>query len=200
MKKRQATVNRKTGETDIRLTWVIDGSGKASIDTGIPFFDHMLTLLAKHSLMDLKVVAKGDLEVDEHHTVEDVGLTLGQALVKALGDKKGIARYGYAYVPMDETLVRTVVDLSGRTYLELRASLSRRKCGDFPAQLVEEFLRALANTVGMNLHVEVVYGRDAHHMCEAIFKSLAKALDMACRHDPRVKGLPTTKGKLGTRQ
>ncbi|MEM1157310.1 MAG: imidazoleglycerol-phosphate dehydratase HisB [Verrucomicrobiota bacterium] len=194
--KRQGKIKRVTKETSIQLTCVMDGSGKSRIDTGVPFFDHMLTLLAKHSLMDLDIVAQGDLEVDQHHTVEDVGLALGEALVKALGNKAGISRYGYAYVPMDETLGRVVLDLSGRTYLELRASLSRRKCGDFPLQLIEEFLRALANTVGMNLHVEILYGRDAHHMAEAIFKALAKALDMACRVDPRVKGLPTTKGKL----
>lgn len=194
--KRQGKVKRVTKETSIQLSCVIDGSGQSRIDTGVPFFDHMLTLLAKHSLMDLDIKAKGDLEVDQHHTVEDVGLALGEAFVKALGNKAGISRYGYAYVPMDETLGRVVLDLSGRTYLELRASLSRRKCGDFPLQLIEEFLRAFANTVGMNLHVEILYGRDGHHMAEAIFKALAKALDMACRVDPRVKGLPTTKGKL----
>lgn len=194
--KRQGKIKRVTKETSIRLSCVIDGSGKSRIDTGVPFFDHMLTLLAKHSLMDLDIEAKGDLEVDQHHTVEDVGLALGEAFVKALGNKAGISRYGHAYVPMDETLGRVVLDLSGRTYLELRASLSRRKCGDFPLQLIEEFLRAFANTVGMNLHVEILYGRDGHHMAEAIFKALAKALDMACRVDPRVKGLPTTKGKL----
>ncbi|MEM6820563.1 MAG: imidazoleglycerol-phosphate dehydratase HisB [Verrucomicrobiota bacterium] len=196
MKKRQAKIERTTSETDISLECVVDGAGKSNIKTGVPFFDHMLTLFSKHSLMDLKIDAKGDLEVDQHHTVEDVGLALGQAFKEALGDKAGICRYGYSYVPMDETLARVVVDLSGRTYLELRASLTRRKCGDFPLQLIEEFLRAFANTVGMNLHVEVIYGRDAHHMAESIFKGLAKSLDMACRVDPRVKGLPTTKGKL----
>ncbi|MGF1677963.1 MAG: imidazoleglycerol-phosphate dehydratase HisB [Candidatus Methylacidiphilales bacterium] len=193
---RSAVIERATKETNIRLALNIDGEGKSVVSTGLPFFDHMLTLFAKHSLMDLEVKAKGDLEVDQHHTVEDVGLVLGEALTKALGDKQGITRYGHAYLPMDETLARVVVDLSGRSYLELRANLSRRKCGDFPLQLVEEFLRALANNVGMNLHVEILYGRDAHHMSEAIFKGLARALLTACQIDPRVKGLPTTKGKL----
>jgi len=196
MKERRAKVQRKTRETDIALECTVDGSGQCQVETGLPFFDHMLELLAKHALLDLKLTAKGDLQVDQHHTVEDVGLVLGQALKEALGDKAGIQRYGFAYVPMDETLCRVVLDLSGRTYLELRAPLSRRKCGDFPLQLIEEFLRALANTAGMNLHVEILYGRDNHHMAEAIFKGLAKALDGACRRDPRVKGTPSTKGSL----
>jgi imidazoleglycerol-phosphate dehydratase len=194
--KRTATLHRKTGETDIRLSLNIDGSGRSSISTGIPFFDHMLTLFARHSLIDVKIEAKGDLEVDYHHTVEDVGITLGLALKEALGDKKGIRRYGYAYLPMDETLARVVLDLSGRAFLEYRAKTKRMRVGDFPLQLVEEFMRSLAVQNAMNLHIEILYGRDAHHLAEAMFKGLAKALDMACQRDPRVKGLPTTKGKL----
>lgn len=194
--KRASRVNRATAETRIRLRLVIDGEGKSRVTTGIAFFDHMLVLFAKHALMDLEVEAAGDLEVDYHHTVEDVGIALGTALKEALGDKRGICRYGYAYAPMDETLSRAVVDLSGRAYLELRASLRRKRAGDFPLQLVEEFLRALVSNAAMNLHVEVLYSRDAHHLAESIFKALAKALDQACRLDSRVKGLPTTKGKL----
>jgi imidazoleglycerol-phosphate dehydratase len=194
--KRTTGARRNTTETRIDLHLDVDGTGKGDVQTGIPFFDHMLTLFAKHSLMDMKIRAKGDLEVDMHHTVEDVGIVLGAALKDALGDKRGIRRYGAAYMPMDETLSRVVVDLSGRTYLELRANLTRRKAGDFPLQLIEEFMRALANNLGMNLHIEVLYGRDAHHIAESIFKGLAKALDMACQIDPRVTGLPTTKGRL----
>jgi imidazoleglycerol-phosphate dehydratase len=156
----------------------------------------MLTLFAKHSLMDLTVRCEGDLQVDYHHTVEDVGIVLGQALKQALGDKRGMVRYGFFYLPMDETLSRVVVDLSNRPFLEYRVPGKNRKAGDFPMTLVEEFMRALANNAGMNLHIELLYGRDAHHIAESIFKGLARALDQACRIDPRVKGLPSTKGKL----
>lgn len=196
MKVRRASIRRDTAETKIRLDLVVDGSGKADIRTGVGFFDHMLTLFAKHSLMDLKVECRGDLHVDYHHTVEDVGIVLGQALKQALGDKKGMVRYGFFYLPMDETLSRVVLDLSNRPYLEYRVPGKNRKAGDFPMTLVEEFMRALANNAGMNLHIELLYGRDAHHIAESIFKGLARALDMACRRDPRVKGLPSTKGKL----
>ncbi len=196
MKRRSSAQKRDTAETRIDLSLCIDGGGKSSIHTGIPFFDHMLTLFAKHSQMDLTIKAVGDLQVDFHHTVEDTGIVLGEALKSALGDKRGITRYGFFYLPMDETLVRVVVDLSGRTYLEYRVPGHNKKCGDFPLQLVEEFMRALANQLGMNLHIELLYGRDAHHIAEAVFKGLARALDMACRRDPRVQGLPTTKGKL----
>lgn len=195
-RKRSATVKRKTAETDIKLQLDIDGSGVARIDTGIGFFDHMLTLLTRHALMNITLEAKGDLEVDYHHTVEDVGIVLGQALVQALGDKKGIRRYGHAYVPMDECLSRVVIDLSGRSFLEYRVNASRRKCGDFPLQLMEEFMRALSNEGRMNLHIEHFYGRDAHHMAESVFKALARALGDACRVDPRVKGIPSTKELL----
>ncbi|MFQ3671071.1 MAG: imidazoleglycerol-phosphate dehydratase HisB [Verrucomicrobiia bacterium] len=194
--KREARLKRDTLETRIDLRLDVDGEGKSRVATGIPFFDHMLTLFARHSLMDLEVQASGDLEVDYHHTVEDVGIALGTALKNALGDKRGICRYGYAYVPMDETLSRVVVDLSGRAFLELRAPLQRKRVLDFPLQLVEEFMRAVAVNGAMNLHIETLYSRDAHHLAESIFKGLAKALDQACRMDPRVKGLPSTKGKL----
>ncbi|MCC6353565.1 MAG: imidazoleglycerol-phosphate dehydratase HisB [Verrucomicrobiae bacterium] len=194
--RRSAKVIRKTTETDIRLRLVVDGTGRARARTRIPFFDHMLTLFAKHSLMDLDVTCQGDVEVDFHHTVEDVGICLGQALARALGDKRGIRRYGSAYLPMDETLARAVIDLSGRPFLEYRARSRRLKAGDFPIQLVEEFLRAFAMNAACNLHVELLYGRDPHHIAEAIFKGLAKALDAACARDPRVRGLPSTKNLL----
>jgi imidazoleglycerol-phosphate dehydratase len=193
---RKSSIKRDTKETQIRLKLDIDGQGISKIKTGIGFFDHMLTLFSKHSLIDLEVVANGDLEVDYHHTVEDVGIVLGQALKEAIGDKRGIQRYGWAYLPMDETLTRTVVDLSNRFYLEFRVPAERRKAGDFPLQLLEEFFRAVAVNAGMNLHMELLYGRDSHHIAESLFKGFAKALDMACRRDPRVKGLPSTKGKL----
>ena len=193
---RSSTITRDTNETRIRLKLNLDGQGRSKISTGIGFFDHMLTLFSKHSLFDLDLTVKGDLEVDYHHTVEDVGIVLGLALKEALGDKRGITRYGHAYLPMDETLSRVVVDLSNRVYLEFRVPVQRRKAGEFPLQLLEEFMRALAVNTGMNLHMETLYGRDAHHIAESLFKGLARALDIACRRDSRVKGLPSTKGKL----
>jgi imidazoleglycerol-phosphate dehydratase len=193
---RTAGISRRTAETDISLSVRIDGSGKADVDTGIGFFDHMLTLLARHSLMDLSVKATGDLHVDFHHTVEDTGIVLGQALREALGDKRGIVRYGSAYLPMDETLARVAVDLSGRSFLEFRAPASVPAIGLFPFQLVEEFLRGFAHNILANVHVEILYGRDAHHMAEAVFKGLARALDAAMRIDPRVTGVPSTKESL----
>lgn len=193
---RTATVDRKTGETEISLTLSLDGTGHPDIRTGVPFFDHMLTLFARHGLFDLIVVAKGDIEVDYHHTVEDVGITLGQALAKALGDKEGIRRYGSAYVPMDEALARVVVDCSGRPFLAYEAPRGVEAIGMFPFQLVEEFLRAVAVQAGLTLHVSILAGRDAHHMAEAIFKALARALDVAVFRDERVKGIPSTKGVL----
>ena len=194
--KRQSKKYRKTSETEISLTLGLDGKGGAKVKTGIPFFDHMLNLFAKHGLFDLEVKAKGDLEVDMHHTVEDVGIVLGQALATALGKKEGIRRYGAAFVPMDETLARVVVDLSGRPYLELRGLNRRGRAGNFPAQLVEEFLRALSVQGGMNLHAEILYGRDVHHQIEAIFKALARALQDAVTRDSRVRGVPSTKGRI----
>jgi imidazoleglycerol-phosphate dehydratase len=196
MPARKATLARKTAETDIRLTLNIDGAGKARIATGIGFFDHMLTLLAKHSLCDLDLACKGDLEVDFHHTVEDCGIALGQAFAKALGDKSGIRRYGFAYLPMDETLARVVLDFSGRPFVEYRVRTRKLYAGDFPIQLVEEFLRGFATHAGLTLHVELLYGREAHHIAEAVFKGLAKALDAACTRDARVKGVPSSKGVL----
>ena len=199
---RQATIERRTGETQISLELTVDGQGHSQIDTGLPFFDHMLTLFARHGLLDLTVRAKGDLQVDGHHTVEDVGITLGQAFSHALGDKRGIARYGSVYLPMDETLARVVVDFSGRPFLEYRLPASMGPAAallsgkNFSLQLVEEFLRGFAVHAGANLHVEVLYGRDAHHFAEAVFKGLAKAVDQACRLDPRVTGIPSTKGSL----
>jgi imidazoleglycerol-phosphate dehydratase len=193
---RSASIDRKTSETEITLKISLNGEGKSSIRTGIPFFDHMLTLFSKHGLLDLDVEAKGDIEVDFHHTVEDVGLALGAAFTKALGDKSGIRRYGSAYVPMDEALARVVVDCSGRPYLAYEVPRGVEAIGLFPFQLVEEFLRAFSVQAGLTLHVSILAGRDAHHMAEAIFKALGRALDVAVSHDDRVKGIPSTKGVL----
>ena len=193
---RTAQIHRKTGETDIRIALTIEGSGSSTISTRIPFFDHMLTLFARHGLFDLEVNAVGDIEVDFHHTVEDTGIALGQAFAKALGDKKGVRRYGWAYLPMDETLARVVVDFSGRPFLEHRVPAGVGSINGFPFQLVEEFMRAFSVHGGCNLHTEVLYGRDAHHMAEALFKGLSKAVDQACQLDPRVTGIPSTKGVL----
>ena len=194
---RQAKIDRRTSETKVALELLIDGRGASTIATKIPFFDHMLTLFARHSLCDLTVQADGDIEVDLHHTVEDTGIALGQAFTKALGDKRGIRRYGHAYLPMDETLARVVVDFSGRPFLEYRAPAGVATIGTaFSFTLIEEFLRAFSVHAGINLHVEILYGRDAHHMAEAVFKGLAKAVDAACQLDPRVEGVPSTKGQL----
>lgn len=196
MTPRRAQIERNTSETRIRLDLNIDGRGTSTVATKIPFFDHMLTLFARHGLVDLEVQADGDIEVDFHHTVEDTGIVLGQAFAKALGEKRGIRRYGHAYLPMDETLTRVVVDFSGRPYLAYRAPESVASIGAFPFQLVEEFLRGFSVHAGCNLHVEILYGRDAHHMAESIFKGLARAVDSACQLDPRVEGIPSTKGSL----
>jgi len=194
---RTARVERVTGETDITLDLLLDGRGHGHVHTKIPFFDHMLQLFARHSLCDLKIQADGDIEVDFHHTVEDTGIALGQAFTRALGDKRGIRRYGHAYVPMDETLVRVVIDISGRPFLSYHAPENLAPInGTFAFTLIEEFLRAFTNNAGVNLHVEVIYGRDVHHMAEAVFKGLAKALDHAVQLDPRVEGVPSTKGTL----
>ena len=194
---REAVIERTTSETSIRTRLNLDGTGVSNVHSGIPFFDHMLTLFARHGLFDLDLDAKGDLEVDFHHTVEDAGITLGQAVAKALGEKKGIRRYGFAYVPMDEALVRAVIDLSGRPYLVYEPpSPVEAIGGNFSFQLVEEFLRAIAASAAMNLHVEILAGRDAHHMAEGVFKALARALDAATQIAPRVEGVPSTKGVL----
>lgn len=200
MKARNAQIHRVTGETDIFVKLAVDGRGGSKIATGIPFFDHMLTLFAKHALFDLDVRAKGDVQVDFHHTVEDTGIVLGQAISKALGDKKGLVRYGNFHLPMDETLVRVALDFSGRPLLVWRAPkdihLNRLRAGDFPAQLTVEFLRAFVQEAGLTLHVEVLYSSETHHLIEAVFKGLARALEQAVRRDPRVKGIPSTKGML----
>ena len=202
MRKRTAKVQRNTAETQISLSLTIDGSGKANVSTGVPFFDHMLALLAKHSLCDLTVKAKGDLDVDAHHTVEDVGITLGQAFIRALGDKKGIRRYGWALVPMDEALAqaRVALDFSNRPYLVFTCKgwkqIVNVELKGFRVGLVREFLQGFANEARCNLHMDVLRGDEPHHIVEAIFKALAKALDLACQRDPRVKGVPSTKGKL----
>jgi len=199
-KVRHAQIHRITGETDISVKLAVDGHGGSRIATGIPFFDHMLTLFAKHALFDLVVRAKGDIQVDFHHTVEDTGIVLGQAISKALGDKKGLVRYGNFHLPMDETLVRVALDFSGRPLLVWNApksiNLNRLKAGDFPAQLTVEFLRAFAQEAGLTLHVEVLYSSETHHLIEAVFKGLARALEQAVRRDSRVKGIPSTKGML----
>lgn len=202
MNKRSAKVPRKTAETQIALSLTIDGAGKADVTTGIPFFDHMLILLAKHSLCDLKVRAVGDLHVDAHHTVEDTGIALGQAFAKALGDKRGIRRYGWALVPMDEALAqcRVALDFSNRPYLVFTCKnwkqIANVDLRGFRVGLVREFLQGFANEARCNLHVDVLRGDEPHHVVEAVFKALAKALDQACQRDPRVKGVPSTKGKL----
>jgi imidazoleglycerol-phosphate dehydratase len=199
-KTRSAEIHRITGETDIALKLTVDGSGRSKIATGVPFFDHMLTLFAKHALFDLDLRAKGDTQVDFHHTVEDVGIVLGQALAQALGDKKGLVRYGHFLLPMDETLVRVALDFSGRPLLVWRApkgfNLNRLKAGDFPAQLTVEFWRGLAQAAGLTLHIEVLYSSETHHLIEATFKGVARALEQAVRRDSRVKGIPSTKGML----
>ena len=193
---RTVSRNRKTAETSIELSLNIDGTGVSSIDTGIPFFDHMLTLFAKHGLFDLQVKTVGDLAVDFHHTIEDIGIVIGDCLREALGTKEGIRRYGCAYLPMDETLARVVVDLSNRPHLEFRAPAGTPSAPNMPFTLVEEFCRALASNLRANIHVELLYGRDGHHIAEAIFKGLARALRDACERDPRVVGIPSTKDAL----
>ena len=195
---RTAQIKRDTAETQIELSLDLDGSGRADLVTGVGFFDHMLTLLAKHAAIDLKVNAKGDLHVDQHHTVEDVGICLGQALRKAVGDKAGIRRYGHFTLPMDETLVTAAVDLSGRYAMHFAAPMPTPKIGDFDSQLVEEFWQAVAANALMNLHVLLHYGRNTHHISEAVFKATARALRMALETDPRMPGVPSTKGTLAT--
>jgi imidazoleglycerol-phosphate dehydratase len=196
MKKRMASVARKTRETDIRVRVDIDGQGTSKVSTGIPFLNHMLELLAKHSLIDLAVSARGDLDVDYHHTVEDIGLALGAALDQALGDRRGIVRYGFAAIPMDEALAQAAVDLGGRPYLVSRMACRSRKIRDFDLKLVTEFFQAFVVQGRLNLHVQQAYGDEPHHACEAVFKAVARALRQACACDPREKGVPSSKGRI----
>lgn len=193
---RTVSRSRKTAETSVDLTLDIDGTGVSTIDTGIAFFDHMLTLFAKHGLFDLKVKVVGDIAVDSHHSIEDTGIVMGDCLREALGSKEGIRRYGCAYLPMDETLARVVVDLSNRPHLEFRAPVGLPSAPNMPFTLVEEFCRALAANLRANIHIELLYGRDGHHIAEAIFKGLARALRVACERDPREVGIPSTKDAL----
>ena len=195
---RSAYIDRKTAETHVRVTLEVDGTGEAHVQTGVGFLDHMLTLLARHAVIDLTISAQGDLEVDQHHTVEDIGICLGQAVRHALADKAGIRRYGHFTLPMEETLVTTALDLSGRAYFVWSAPFPTATIGQFDAQLIEDFWQAFSANALCNLHVQLVYGRNSHHIAEAIFKSLARTLRMAVERDPRMTGVPSTKGTLGT--
>jgi imidazoleglycerol-phosphate dehydratase len=195
-KARCAEIKRKTAETQISVNLTLDGEGKCYIATGIGFLDHMLTLLAKHSFMDLTVKAKGDLEVDSHHTVEDIGIVLGEALREALGDKAGIHRYGNCFIPMDETLAQACLDFSGRPFLVFGAEIPKIKLGNYDTEMTEEFFRAVAMHCGLTLHIRVLYGSNAHHIIEAIFKAFARAVAEAAAVDPRVKGVMSSKGVL----
>jgi imidazoleglycerol-phosphate dehydratase len=180
----------------VRVKLDLDGSGSGKVQTGVPFLDHMLLLFAKHGIFDLEVQCKGDLEIDPHHSVEDIGICLGMALEKALGEKKGIVRFAHAYYPMDETLARVVADLSGRPYLVFRVTVERERVGDLDSELVEEFWKAVVTHARVNLHIELLYGRNAHHIFEAVFKAAARALCLASRTDSRIEGVPSTKGVL----
>jgi imidazoleglycerol-phosphate dehydratase len=195
-KARRATIARKTRETDIRLVLDLDGQGRCRAETGIGFLDHMLTALASHARFDLRLRCRGDLHVDAHHSVEDVGIVLGQALKQALGAKQGIARFGHAYVPLDEALCRAVVDLSGRPWLHYGAAFKARQVGSLPTELLEDFFWALVDHGRFNLHLDVVRGRNAHHIAETLFKATARALRMAVARDAGVQGIPSTKGSL----
>jgi imidazoleglycerol-phosphate dehydratase len=193
---RAAEVRRRTKETDVRVRLVLDGAGRSHVSTGVAFLDHMLELFAKHGLFDLEVECRGDLHIDDHHSVEDVAITLGQALAEALGDKAGVARYGFAYVPMDEALCRAVVDLSGRFYLVYQVETRRQMIGNFSVELAEHFWRSLAEAARCNLHLDCLRGRNTHHILEGTFKAAARALRQAVERDPRVSGVPSTKGVL----
>jgi imidazoleglycerol-phosphate dehydratase len=194
---RKVRIERRTKETKISIEMNLDGTGSYSIKTPIPFFDHMLTLLCKHGLFNIKLKAKGDVEIDDHHTVEDTGIALGKALKEALGDMKGITRYGQASVPMDEALAQVSLDISGRQYLVYNVAFPKKsKLREFDPDLIEDFLQAFAGSAGITLHVNVLYGRNTHHIIEAIFKALGRALKQAVAIDSRVKGIPSTKGSL----
>ena len=193
---RMAMIQRQTAETNIELELNLDGTGQSQVETGVGFFDHMLTLLARHGALDLQVRAEGDLHVDQHHTVEDVGICFGMALHEALGDKSGIRRYGHFTLPMEETLVTTAIDLGGRYFLVFQADFPTAKIGDFDSELVEDFWQATAANALCNLHVALHHGRNSHHISEAVFKSAARALRMAVESDPRITDIPSTKGTL----
>jgi imidazoleglycerol-phosphate dehydratase len=193
---RSAEIQRKTLETEISVRLDLDGSGKSRLATGIGFFDHMLDQIARHGQIDLDIAAKGDLHIDAHHTVEDVGITLGQALAKALGDKKGLRRYGHAYVPLDEALTRAVVDLSGRPGLVFEVPFTRPTIGEFDVDLVREFFQGLVNHAAITVHIDCLRGENSHHQAESAFKAFARALRMAAEADPRAGGIPSTKGSL----
>ncbi len=193
---REAFIERKTEETQISLSLVLDGTGEADIETPVPFLTHMLHLFARHGLVNLTVKAKGDVEIDGHHTSEDLAICLGQAIRQALGDKKGINRYGHAVIPMDEALTEVVIDLSDRPYYAVKGSLPSSRVGDFDTELVDEFFAKLAAEARINLHVDFRSGRNTHHMIEAAFKALGRSLDQAVQYDPRVTGIPSTKGSL----
>jgi imidazoleglycerol-phosphate dehydratase len=194
---RQVDVTRNTSETQIQIELNLDGTGKAELASGVPFLDHMLDQIARHGMIDLKVVAKGDTHIDDHHTVEDVGITLGQAIAKAVGDKAGITRYGHSYVPLDETLSRVVIDFSGRPGLEFHVPFTRARVGDFDVDLSIEFFRGFVNHAGVTLHIDNLRGVNAHHQIETVFKAFGRALRMALTPDPRAAGqVPSTKGSL----
>ncbi|MDP9338184.1 MAG: imidazoleglycerol-phosphate dehydratase HisB [Acidobacteriota bacterium] len=194
---RSATIHRKTNETDVRLKLKLDGQGKADISTGIRFFDHMLELVARHGGFDLQIKARGDLDVDQHHTVEDVGIALGEAVLQAVGKKRGILRAGYFVMPMDESLAIAAIDLSGRPYCVIHAKIGAEKVGDFQTELVEDFFQGFAQASRSNVHLRVLYGRSSHHQVEAMFKAFARALRFAVSRDKRLRGvLPSTKGLL----
>ena len=195
-KKRCAIIERKTAETQVAVKLNLDGEGKCEVDTGIGFLDHMLTLFAKHGFMDLTVKAKGDLEIDSHHTVEDIGIVLGEALKEALGDKAGTHRYGNCFIPMDETLAQVCLDFSGRPFLVFGADIPKVKLGNYETEMTEEFFRAIAMNCGLTLHIRVLYGSNVHHIIEAIFKAFARAIAEAVAIDPRVKGVMSSKGML----
>jgi imidazoleglycerol-phosphate dehydratase len=193
---RETRIERKTKETDVQIVLSLDGSGVSRIDTDVPFLDHMLELFARHGLFDLEITCKGDLKVDDHHSVEDTAISLGLAFANALGNKEGIVRYGAAYVPMDETLARAVVDLSGRSYLVYNVQNTRDKVGTFSVELAEHFWHSFAEHCKCNIHIEVFYGRNQHHIIEAVFKSVASAISQAVRIDERIKGVMSTKGVI----
>ena len=193
---RFASIERITKETSIKLSLKVDGTGQAMICTSVPFLDHMLNLFARHGLFDLQVEATGDIDIDFHHTVEDIGIVLGEAFKQALGDKKGIRRYGQATVPMDETLASVAIDISGRPYLVYHVTLPKVKIGEFDVELAREFFQAFVNHCGLNLHINVMYGENVHHIIEACFKAVARAMDAASQHDQRVEGVMSTKGVL----